>query len=208
MDLKVWNKIKKHFSNAKDRRLHMIRPAEEEKPYRKNQIANDVQLSNPSTKSQTKQQPFSNDLVEEERATPEKPELIKDARDENHLKNTIIPTQMSYKDYVLNVLNDLPEQWIGKEMNLRLIADKKDATWVVNRILQDVERGLINAQFSVEESNHLCDIRLVLKIAPGLASFPSAVTAINPVFSFILTNIKSEVVSRRKKKSSSVPLSQ
>jgi hypothetical protein len=202
MDFKVWKKIKKRFSNANKRHLPMIRPAEEENSYGKKQIASDVQMSSSSTKSQTQQQPFSNDLVGEERATPEKPELIKDVGDENHLENTIITNQMSNEDYVLNVLNDLPEQWIGKEMNLRLIADKKDATWVVNRILQDVEKGLINAQFSVEESNHLCDIRLILKVAPGLASFPSAVTAINPVFSFILTNIKSEVVSRRKKISS------
>jgi DNA-binding HxlR family transcriptional regulator len=77
-------------------------------------------------------------------------------------------------------------------MNLRVIANKKDAIWIVNRILQDVQRGLINAQFRVEQFNHLCDITFTLRIALGLASFPSAVTAINPVFSFILTDIKSE----------------
>src|SRR5437899_5680795 len=67
------------------------------------------------------------------------------------------------KHYILRVLNDLPEQWIGKEMKLHVIADRKDATWIAKRVFQDVERGLINAQFTVEESNHLCDIRLVLK---------------------------------------------
>jgi hypothetical protein len=55
-------------------------------------------------------------------------------------------------------------------------------------LLQDVERGLINAQFRVVEYNHLCDLTFTLKIAPALASFPSAVTAINPVFSFILSD--------------------
>jgi len=103
-----------------------------------------------------------------------------------------------YNDYILNVLNDLPEQWIGKEMKLHVIADRRDASWVTRRIFEDVERGLINAQFTVKESNHLCDITFVLKIADGLASFPSAVTAINPVFTFILTDIKSKVISRRK----------
>ena len=107
---------------------------------------------------------------------------------------------MNNENYVLNVLNELPEQWIGKEMNLHIIAKKKDAIWIINRILQDVERGLINAQFRVKEVNHICDITLTLKIAPGLASFPSAVTAINPVFSFLLTDIKSETISRTKSK--------
>jgi hypothetical protein len=46
----------------------------------------------------------------------------------------------------------------------------------------------------------MCDITFILKIADGLASFPSAVTAINPVFSYILSDIKSEVISRRKSK--------
>jgi len=110
---------------------------------------------------------------------------------------------MSNEDYILSVLNNLPEQWIGKEMNLHAIANKKDTIWIVDRVLQDVERGLINAQFKVEQFNHLCDITVTLKIAPGLASFPSAVTAINPIFTFILTDIKSETTSRRKRQFSS-----
>jgi hypothetical protein len=105
-----------------------------------------------------------------------------------------------YNDYILNVLHDMPEQWIGKEMKLHVIADRRDASWVTRRIFEDVERGLINAQFTVKESNHLCDITFVLKIADGLASFPSAVTAINPVFTFILTDIKSRVIFRRKRR--------
>ena len=191
MDFKVWNKIKKQFSNANERRLAMIRPIEAEKYSVENQIASDAHSA----------KPLSNNLLEEQLAS-EEPKVVNDAKD--RVGN--IPTQMNNKDYVLTVLNDLPEQWVGKEMNLHLIAAKKDAIWVVNRIFQDVERGLINARFSVEESNHLCDIRLVLKIVPGLASFPSAVAAINPVFSFILTDIKSEVVSRRKKRTGGVPM--
>jgi len=109
---------------------------------------------------------------------------------------------MNSENYIFSLLNELPEQWIGKEMNLHAIAKKKDAIWIINRVLQDVERGLINAQFRVEEFNHLCDLILTLKIAPGLASFPSAVTAINPVFSFLLTDIKSETISRTKSESS------
>ena len=204
MDLKVWNKIKKKFSNSNERRLATIRPTGVEKSNDEVQIASKVRLSNSSNRSQIEQQPSSDDHIAEARSTAEEAELINNINDENHLGNPNIQTQRSNKDYVLDVLNDLPEQWTGKEMNLHLIADNKDATWVVNRIFQDVERGLINAQFSVEESKNLCDITLVLKIAPGLASFPSAVTAINPVFSFILTDIKSEVVLRRKKKSGGI----
>ena len=105
-----------------------------------------------------------------------------------------------YKDYILDVLRDLPEQWVGKEMKLRVIADREDSTWITRRILEDVERGLVSAQFMIKESNHLCDITIILKISDGLANFPAAVTAINPVFSFILTDIKSEAIFRRKRR--------
>ena len=113
--------------------------------------------------------------------------------DDNEKKNI-------YKDYILDVLRDLPEQWVGKEMKLRVIADREDSTWITRRILEDVERGLVSAQFMIKESNHLCDITIILKISDGLANFPAAVTAINPVFSFILTDIKSEAIFRRKRK--------
>jgi len=73
----------------------------------------------------------------------------------------------------------------------------EDATWITRRISEDVERGLVSAQFMIKESNHLCDITIILKISDGLANFPAAITAINPVFSFILTDMKSEAIFRR-----------
>jgi hypothetical protein len=104
-------------------------------------------------------------------------------------------------DHVLNILYDLPEHWIGKEMKLRIIANRRDATWITKRVLEDVERGLINAEFSVNGSdNHLCDVNFVLKISKGLSEFPAAVTAINPVLSFLLSDIKSEAILRRRRR--------
>jgi len=163
-----------------------------------------VQPSIPPSKSVTPQQSLSNDLIIGEQAKPKDESIEDESIDKRHHVTPIKSTQMGNEDYILGVLNDLPEQWIGKEMSLHVIADKKDATWTINRILQDIERGLINAQFAVEEYDHLCDITLILKIAPSLASFQSAVTAINPVFSFILKDIKSETISRRKRKLSNI----
>ena len=103
-------------------------------------------------------------------------------------------------DHVLNTLYDLPEHWIGKEMKLRIIANRRDATWITKRVLEDVERGLINAEFEVKGSdNNLCDVSFILKISKGLSELPAAVTAINPVLSFLLSDIKSEAILRRKK---------
>jgi hypothetical protein len=112
---------------------------------------------------------------------------------EHQLSSSNISAQMNNDNYVFNVLNELPEQWIGN-LNLHVIADRKDAIWMTNRIFQDVERGLVNAQFRVEEFNHLCDLTFTLKIA-----LVSQATAINPVFSFILTHERSHLfVSRYK----------
>src|SRR5215208_240924 len=103
-------------------------------------------------------------------------------------------------DHVLITLYDLPEHWIGKEMKLRIIANRRDATWITKRVLEDVERGLINAEFEVKGSdNNLCDLSFVLKISKGLSELPAAVTAINPVLSFLLSDIKAEAILRRKK---------
>jgi hypothetical protein len=103
-------------------------------------------------------------------------------------------------DHVLSTLYDLPEHWIGKEMKLRIIANRRDATWITKRVLEDVERGLINAEFAVKGSdNNLCDVSFVLKISKGLSELPAAVTAINPVLSFLLSDIKSESILRRKR---------
>jgi hypothetical protein len=143
---------------------------------------------------------FKQQVAKGEAATPKKTEPIQDVPVEEEHPIPSATTSSGHDDYILNVLHDLPEQWIGKEMNLHAIADRKDAIWIINRVFQDVERGLLDAQFRVKEFNHMCDLTFTLKIAPGLASFPSAVTAINPVFSFILTDIKSETISRTRKK--------
>ena len=196
MNFKVWKRIKKQLSSAKEKQVAIFRPKGDVEPNEETHLETNVQSNHPRTESHMQQQSLSEQLIAGEQATtPEEAESIHLPIKENQLTSA-----RRNKDYILRVLNDLPEQWIGKEMKLHVIADRKDATWITKRIFQDVERGLINAQFTVEESNHLCDIRLVLKIAAGLASFPTAVTAINPVFSFILTDIKSETISRIKRK--------
>ena len=197
MNFDGWKGIKKLIHYTKEKRTVIYKPKMEEKPIEEKH-ADNLESSSPPTDSNRQQ--LSKDLT-----TTEQPLTLKeiapikdDPINKHQQSSSNISAGTNNENYVLSVLNELPEQWIGKEMNLHVIAKKKDAIWVINRILQDVERGLINAQFRVEEVNHLCDITFTLKIATGLASFPSAVTAINPVFSFLLTDIKSETISRTK----------
>ena len=197
MNFGGWKGIKKLIHYTKEKRTVIYKPKMEEKPIEEKH-ADNLESSSPPTDSNRQQ--LSKDLT-----TTEQPLTLKeiapikdDPINKHQQSSSNISAETNNENYILSVLNELPEQWIGKEMNLHVIAKKKDAIWVINRILQDVERGLINAQFRVEEVNHLCDITFTLKIATGLASFPSAVTAINPVFSFLLTDIKSETISRTK----------
>ena len=136
-------------------------------------------------------------LVHESASEKEPSSDLKSVEISNH---DHIGSKNNQDDYILNVLNDLPEQWVRKEMRLHIIVDRSDATWLTRRVFEDIQRGLIIAQITVKEWNNLCDITLVVKIADVLASFPAAVTAINPVFSFLLSNIKSELVFRRNKR--------
>lgn len=205
MNFRVWKKIKKQLSSTKEKEEATLRPKRDDESKEKRHSESNVQ-----SYKDIQEQSLSNQLPakegEEEAAMPNEIEPIQDTQipaEENQLTSATTTTTSSKdydQDYILNVLHHLPEQWIRKEMKLHVIADKKDATWITKRVFQDVERGLITAQFTVKESNHKCDITFILKIADGLASFPSAVTAVNPVLSFILTDIKSEAISRRKRK--------
>ena len=199
MNFVGWKGIKKLIHYSKEKRTVIYKPEMEEKSTEGKHVE-ELESSSPPTDSIVEQ--ISEDLrpTEQPSTLKEVTSIKDDSINKHQLSSSNISTQMNNDNYVLNVLNELPEQWIGKEMNLHVITDRKDAVWIINRIFQDVERGLLNAQFKVEEFNHLCDLTFTLKIAPGLASFPSAVTAINPVFSFMLTEIKSEIISRTKKK--------
>jgi hypothetical protein len=199
MNFHGWKGIKKLIQYSKEKRTVIHKPEIEEMSTEEKYVE-ELESGSPSATSNMEQ--ISEDLRQAEQPSTlkEVASIKDDSLNKHQLSSSNISTQVNNDNYILNVLNELPEQWIGKEMNLHVIADRKDATWIINRILQDVERGLINAQFRVAEFNHLCDLTFTLKIAPGLASFPSSITAINPVFSFILTEIKSEIISRTKKK--------
>ena len=202
MNFRLWNKIKKQLSFAKEKEVATLRARRDDEPKEERHLESNVQ-----SYEDIQRQSLSKQVPEEEveAATNNVIEPIQDTRvqvEENELTSAATTTSShDYdRDYILNVLHQLPEQWIGKEMKLHVIADRKDATWIIKRVFQDVERGLLTAQFTVKESNHKCDITIILKIADGLASFPSAVTAINPVLSFILIDIKSEAISRRRRR--------
>jgi hypothetical protein len=116
-------------------------------------------------------------------------------------KESVSPLYVSNDDdYVTNLLTSLPELWTGKEMKLHVIADFRDATWIMKKILQQVESGLINADIKVKEFTHLCDMTFILRVSEGLSGFPAAITAINPTLSYLLTTIKSEAIVRRKRR--------
>lgn len=207
MNFRVWKKIKKQLPFTKEKEEEAtFRPKRDDKSKEERHSESTVQSSKDIQHQSLSNQLPAAEEEEEEAASSNGIEPIQDTRipvQENQLTSATTTTSSSQdydQDHILNVLHQLPEQWIRKEMKLHIIADKKDATWITKRVFQDVERGLITAQFTVKESNHKCDITVILKIADGLASFPSAVTAVNPILSFILTDIKSEAISRRKRK--------
>jgi hypothetical protein len=119
----------------------------------------------------------------------------------NESKVSVSPLRVSDDDdYATNLLTSLPELWTGKEMKLHVIADFRDATWIMKKVFQQVECGLINADIKVKEFTHLCDITFILRVSEGLSGFPAAITAINPTLSYLLISIKTEAIARRKRR--------
>jgi hypothetical protein len=110
------------------------------------------------------------------------------------------PTEKSNQDddsgdYNLKVLETLPEAWdtSQKEMHLHIIANIEDATWVARKVFEDIDRGLINANLMIKKSEHSCDMFVDIK---SVLEFGSAVAT---VLTFLLKELKSELVKRRKK---------
>jgi hypothetical protein len=152
MNFHGWKGIKKLIHYTKEKRTVIHKPEMEEEST-EGKYVEELESSSPPANSNMEQIP--EDLrPTEQPSTLKEVASIKDySIDKHQLSSSNISTQMNNDNHILNVLNELPEQWIGKEMNLHVIADRKDATWIINRILQDVERGLINAQFRVVEFN-------------------------------------------------------
>jgi len=89
-------------------------------------------------------------------AIPEDKQKFQLAADLNNNNNNSIKNtkhrenkeKLNDRDYILNILHLLPEQWIGKEMKLHVIADRKDADWITKRVFQCRERSNNSAIYS------------------------------------------------------------
>jgi hypothetical protein len=119
-----WKDIKKLFPYTKEKQVTTFRPKMEQESNDGRHVETNLQTSGAPTNLDTQQLP--RDLITlEQAATPKKVEPIKDDPIEEHQPASArISPQMSNEDYILSVLNNLPEQWIGKEMNLHAIATR------------------------------------------------------------------------------------
>ena len=108
------------------------------------------------------------------------------------------------KDIVLEVLRRLPERWDRSKnaMELLMIADSQDAAWVAKRIFQDIDRGLIKANFMVKRSKYsscemIINIESIANVANNTYSTAGVIiTALN----VLLRDIKFGTILRRNKK--------
>jgi len=108
------------------------------------------------------------------------------------------------KDIVLEVLRRLPERWDRSKnaMELLMIADSQDAAWVAKRIFQDIDRGLIKANFMVKRSKYsscemIINIESIANVANNTYSTAGVIiTALN----VLLRDIKFGSILRRNKK--------
>ena len=125
MNFDGWKGIKKLMHYTKEKRTVIHKPEMEEKST-EGKYVKELESCSPSTNSHIEQ-------ISEEIRPTEQPSTLKevasikdDSININQLSSSNISTQMNNANYILNVLNELPEQWIGKEMNLHVITDRKD----------------------------------------------------------------------------------
>ena len=134
-------KKEKQLSRTKEKELATFRP-------KRNDRSSEETPSEGTTDMQ--EHSLNKQLLAEEAKKPIGTEPIHDisvTEKENRListssSSTTTASNHDYnQDYVLNVFHDLPEQWIGKEQKLHVIADKKDAARITKRVFEVVERG-------------------------------------------------------------------
>src|SRR5215467_2913995 len=131
MNFDGWKGIKKLIHYTKEKRTVIFKPKVEEKPIQEKHVDN-LEPSSPPTDSNRQQ--LSRDLITTEQpSTLKEIAPIKDDSIKKHQQSSSnISVLMNNENYVLSVLNELPEQWIGKEMNLHVIVKKKgnrDRIW-------------------------------------------------------------------------------
>jgi hypothetical protein len=109
------------------------------------------------------------------------------------------------KDFVLEVLRRLPEKWDRSKnaMELRIIADSQDTSWVAMRVFQDVERGLIRANFIVKRSKYSsCEMVINIESIANIVADNtySAAGVVITALNVLLRDIKFGTILRRNKK--------
>jgi hypothetical protein len=108
------------------------------------------------------------------------------------------------KDIVLEVLRRLPERWDRSKnaMELLMIADSQDAAWVAKRIFQDIDRGLIKANFMVKRSKYSsCEMIVNIESIANVANNTySTAGVIITALKVLLRDIKFGTILRRSKK--------
>jgi hypothetical protein len=100
----------------------------------------------------------------------------------------------------------LPEKWDRSKnaMELRMVADSQDAAWAAKRIFQDVDRGLIKANFMVKRSKYSsCEMVINIESIANIVgdNTYSAAGVIVTALKVLLRDIKfGTILSRNKKK--------
>jgi hypothetical protein len=136
MNFDGWKGIKKLMHYTKEKGTVIHKPEMEEKST-EGKYVEELESSSPPANSNMEQIPEDLRPTEQPSTLKEVASIKEDSINKNQLSSSNISTQVNNDNYVL--LNELPEQWIGKEMNLHVITDRKDAIWIINRIFQDVE---------------------------------------------------------------------
>jgi hypothetical protein len=97
-----------------------------------------------------------------------------------------------YDDPILKTLEDLPEKWKSNndnKMTLNVTVDREDATWISNRIYQDVDRGLISSVINTTKSENSVDLAITLNVNIDLAT-------IIPALTLLVYELKTKTITR------------
>ena len=105
----------------------------------------------------------------------------------------------------MEVLRRLPEKSDRSKnaMEPRIIADSQDTSWVAMRVFQDVERGLIRANFMVKRSKYSsCEMVISIESIANIVADNtySAAGVIITALNVLLRDLKFGTILRRNKK--------
>jgi hypothetical protein len=106
------------------------------------------------------------------------------------------------EDLILKSLQDLPNGWepMVNTLRITMMVDREDVGWLMSRIAEDVDRGLVSAHIGMQKSSSSCGLEIVFQTVSDIANNPIVQTTVAAALTMLIREIREGLIRKRKQK--------